>query len=130
VLGRVSLQARICGSVYRATLNGGNVTLVRIDEEGCTFTHAATAITQVTSVDRRNPSAFNIRFANGIVDIRVPQTSATRHISIIDPMGRMLAAKQGSGDMRITLARMGSGSRFVLVKDNAGRSAVMPIVFP
>jgi hypothetical protein len=42
-LGRVSLQARACGSVYRATRSGGKVTLLRIDEEGCTFTHAPTA---------------------------------------------------------------------------------------
>jgi hypothetical protein len=42
-LGRVSLQARSCGSVYRAKRSGGKVTLSRIDEEGCTFTHAPTA---------------------------------------------------------------------------------------
>ncbi|MFM7291111.1 MAG: hypothetical protein ACKO6B_07760, partial [Planctomycetia bacterium] len=40
-LGRLTLRARGCGSVYEATLKDGTVTLTQHDEEGSTFTRAA-----------------------------------------------------------------------------------------
>ncbi len=39
-LGRLTLRARPCGSVYRAVLKNGTVTLTQLDEEGSTFTKA------------------------------------------------------------------------------------------
>jgi hypothetical protein len=40
-LGRLTLRARVCGSVYEATLAGGKVTLTQLDEEGSSFTRVA-----------------------------------------------------------------------------------------
>ena len=40
-LGRVAVQARICGSVYRASLAKGQVTLTQLDPEGFTCTTVA-----------------------------------------------------------------------------------------
>jgi hypothetical protein len=40
-LGRLTLRARVCGSVYEATLADGKVTLTQLDEEGSTFTRVA-----------------------------------------------------------------------------------------
>ncbi len=50
-LGRLTLKARVVGSVYRAALKDGRVTLVQIDEEGRTITHAALATAVVAPVD-------------------------------------------------------------------------------
>jgi len=40
-LGRLTLHARVCGSVYEATLADGKVTLTQLDEEGSSFTRVA-----------------------------------------------------------------------------------------
>ena len=40
-LGRLTLRARVCGSVYEAALTDGKVTLTQLDEEGSTFTRVA-----------------------------------------------------------------------------------------
>ena len=40
-LGRLTLRARVCGSVYEARLTEGKVTLTQLDEEGSTFTRVA-----------------------------------------------------------------------------------------
>ncbi len=37
-LGRINVQARVCGSVYRASLENGKVTLVQLDPDGATYT--------------------------------------------------------------------------------------------
>lgn len=50
-LGRIELQARICGSVYRASLAEGKVTLVQLDPEGATYTQAKTGTPVVTPVN-------------------------------------------------------------------------------
>ncbi len=50
-LGRVELNARVCGSVYRATLSKGQVTLVQLDPEGATYTTVATGKPLVKPVD-------------------------------------------------------------------------------
>ena len=50
-LGRVELQARVCGSVYRASLDKGQVTLVQLDPEGATYTKCATGTPVVKPVD-------------------------------------------------------------------------------
>mgnify|MGYP003335174325 CR=1 FL=1 len=40
-LGRLTLRARVCGSVCKATLADGTVTLTQLDEEGRSFTRVA-----------------------------------------------------------------------------------------
>lgn len=50
-LGRINVQARICGSVYLATLNKGQVTLVQLDPEGATYTSAKTGAPVVKPID-------------------------------------------------------------------------------
>ena len=50
-LGRIEVQARVCGSVYRATLVKGQVTLVQLDPEGATYTKVATGKPVVKPVD-------------------------------------------------------------------------------
>lgn len=40
-LGRLTVRARVCGSVYEATRTDEKVTLVQIDSEGSTYTHAS-----------------------------------------------------------------------------------------
>ena len=50
-LGRIEVQARICGSVYRASLAKGQVTLVQLDPEGATYTKVATGKPVVKPVD-------------------------------------------------------------------------------
>jgi hypothetical protein len=47
----VELQARICGSVYRASLAEGQVTLVQLDPEGTTYTQVKTGTPVVKPVD-------------------------------------------------------------------------------
>ncbi|MBA3936377.1 MAG: hypothetical protein H0X38_02860 [Planctomycetes bacterium] len=54
-LGRLSLEARGCGSVYRATLADGKVTLVQLDGEGATFTHVKNTAPVVSVVDLSLP---------------------------------------------------------------------------
>ena len=50
-LGRITVNARACGSVYRATLAKGQVTLVQLDPEGATYTTVATGKPVVKPVD-------------------------------------------------------------------------------
>lgn len=54
-LGRLTLQARVCGSVYRATLAGGTVTLVQLDGEGATYTRVADGKPVATPADLTLP---------------------------------------------------------------------------
>ena len=54
-LGRIELQARICGSVYRASLDKGMVTLVQLDPEGFTYTKVAPGKPLVKPVDLSIP---------------------------------------------------------------------------
>ena len=54
-LGQLTLEARIVGSVYKATLANGNVTLVRIDNEGATYTAVADGTPVVTPVNLAIP---------------------------------------------------------------------------
>ena len=55
-LGNITLEARIVGSVYTATLSGSNVTLTRIDNEGATYTAVANGTPVVTQVNLTVPS--------------------------------------------------------------------------
>ena len=50
-LGRINVQARVCGSVYRASLDKGQVTLVQLDPEGATYTTVKTGKPLVAPVD-------------------------------------------------------------------------------
>jgi hypothetical protein len=50
-LGWLTLDARACGSVYRASLNDGKVTLDFIDEEGATYTHATAKMPVTMAAD-------------------------------------------------------------------------------
>jgi hypothetical protein len=50
-LGRLTLRARGCGSVYEATLADGKVTLTQLDEEGSTFTRVAPGKPVIRPVD-------------------------------------------------------------------------------
>ena len=54
-LGQLTLEARIVGSVYKASLANGNVTLVRIDNEGATYTAVAGGTPVVTPVNLAIP---------------------------------------------------------------------------
>jgi hypothetical protein len=50
-LGRLTLHARACGSVYRAVLKAAKVTLVHCDEEGSAYTKPSSAKPTTTAVD-------------------------------------------------------------------------------
>jgi hypothetical protein len=50
-LGRMELQARVCGSVYRASLAEGQVTLVQLDPDGATYTEVKTGTPVLKPVD-------------------------------------------------------------------------------
>ena len=50
-LGRVTVRARACGSVYRAVLKAGKVTLVQCDEEGSAYTKPSSAKPTTKPVD-------------------------------------------------------------------------------
>lgn len=50
-LGQLTVEARSCGSVYTATLTNHQVTLIRLDNEGATYTAVADGTPVVTTVD-------------------------------------------------------------------------------
>jgi hypothetical protein len=50
-LGRLTLQARVCGSVYRATLADGKVTRVQLDPAGSAYTQAEPGTPVTAPVD-------------------------------------------------------------------------------
>ena len=55
-LGNLTLEARAVGSVYKAALANGKVTLLRIDNEGATYTAVANGKAAVTRVNLAIPS--------------------------------------------------------------------------
>ncbi len=54
-LGQLSVEARIVGSVYTATLSKGMVTMIRHDNEGATYTAVAPGAPVVTAVNLAFP---------------------------------------------------------------------------
>ena len=55
-LGQLTLQARVVGSVYKAALANGKVTLMRIDNEGATYTAVANGKPVVKPVNLAIPA--------------------------------------------------------------------------
>jgi hypothetical protein len=54
-IGQLTVQARAVGSVYTATLSNGNVTLIRLDNEGATYTRVANGAPVVKPVNPTIP---------------------------------------------------------------------------
>lgn len=95
-LGNLTLEARAVGSVYKATLANGKVTLMRIDNEGATYTAVANGKPVVTPVNLTIPEPTD---AN-----RLLWLSADSGVTA-DAAGKVLSwAGQGSGAIKVIQA--------------------------
>ncbi len=93
-LGQITLEARVVGSVYKATLANGNVTLVRIDNEGATYTAVADGTPVVTPV--------NLVIPGPLAANRLFWLAADSGVTA-DASGKVSSwASQGSGALTVT----------------------------
>ena len=107
-LGQLTLEARIVGSVYAATLANGSITLSRLDDEGATYTVVAKGKPVVTPVNLTplEPTANN----------RLLWLAADSGVKL-DNAGKVSAwTSQGSGSLVVSQAD--AEKRPTLVKDS------------
>ncbi len=75
-LGQLTVEARIVGSVYKATLDKGKVTLIRQDDEGATYSAVAAGTPVVTPVNLTVPMPANDRLLWLVADSGVTADAA------------------------------------------------------
>ena len=75
-LGQLTVEARIVGSVYKATLDKGKVTLIRQDDEGATYSAVAPGTPVVTPVNLTIPLPANDRLLWLVADKGVTADAA------------------------------------------------------
>ena len=91
-LGQLTLEARIVGSVYKATLANSKVTLIRQDDEGATYTAVAPGKPVVTPVNLTIPLPANDRLLWLVADSGVTA----------DATGKVSAWASQGGGVKVT----------------------------
>ena len=116
-LGQLTVEARIVGSVYKATLAGGNVTLIRLDNEGARYTAVADGTPVVTPM--------NLAYPAPIAQDRLFWASADSGVTA-DGSGKVSAwASQGDG---LTVTQADASKQPTLVPNAIGGKPVLRFV--